>query len=49
MTSVLENVYIGKQDEIMNKYNNRYHSTIKMKPTDVKGSTCIDFAIENNE
>ena len=36
MTSILKNVYIDKLDEIVNKYNNTYHKTIKMKPVDVK-------------
>ena len=35
MTSVSRNVYIDKLDDIMNKYNNTCHSTIKMKPVDV--------------
>ena len=39
MTSILTNVYIHKLDDIVNKYNNTYHSTIKMKPVDVKPST----------
>ena len=30
MTSILKNEYIDKLDEIVNKYNNTYHSTIKM-------------------
>ena len=36
MTSVSKNVYIDKLDGIVKRYNNTYHSTIKMKPTDVK-------------
>ena len=36
MTSVSQNVYIDKLDGIVNNYNNTYHSTIKMKPVDVK-------------
>ena len=36
MTSISKNVYIDKLDDIMNKYNNTYHSTIKMKPLNVK-------------
>ena len=36
MTSISKNVYIDKLDEIINKCNNTYHSTIEMKPTDVK-------------
>ena len=27
-------MYIDKVDDIVNKYNNTYHSTIKMKPLD---------------
>ena len=29
-------MYIDRLDDIVNKYNNSYHSTIKMKPIDVK-------------
>ena len=36
MTSVSKNVYIHKIGDIVNKYSNTYHSTIKMKPVDVK-------------
>ena len=36
MTSISKNVYIDKLDDIVNKYNNTYHRTIKMKPIDVK-------------
>ena len=43
MTLVSKNVYIGKLDDIGNKYSNKYHSTIKIKPVDVKSSTYIDF------
>ena len=31
-----KNVYIDKSDDIVNKYNNTYHSTIKIKPVDAK-------------
>ena len=43
MNSVSKNVYIDKLDDIVNKYNNTYHSTIKMKPVDVKSNTYINF------
>ena len=36
-------MYIDKLDEILNKYSNTYHRTIKMKPVDVKPSIYIDF------
>ena len=41
-TSVSKNVYISKLDDIVHKYNNTYHSTIKMKSVDVKPNTYID-------
>ena len=36
MTSISKNVYIDKLNDIVNKNNNTYHSTIKMKPVGVK-------------
>ena len=42
MTSISKNIYIDKLDDIVDKYNNTYHSTIKMKPVNVKSSTYID-------
>ena len=46
MTSISKNVYIDKSDDIVTKYNNTYHSTIKMKPVDPKPSTYIDSSKE---
>ena len=45
MTSVSKN--IDKLDDIANKYNNTYHSTIKMKPVDVKSNTYVDSSKKN--
>ena len=42
MISVSKNVYINKLYNIVNKCNNTYHSTIKIKPTNVKSSRYID-------
>ena len=42
-------MYINKLDDIMNKDNNKYQKTIKMKPVDVKSSTYTDFNKENNK
>ena len=36
MTSISKNLYIDKLDDIVNKYNDTCHNTIKMKPADVK-------------
>ena len=49
LTSISKNVYIDKLDYIVNKYNNTCHSTIKMKPVDVKSNTYIDFSNGNNK
>ena len=49
ITSTSKSVYINKLVDIVNKYNNTYHSTIKMKPVDVKSSTYIDFDNNNNK
>ena len=49
MTSVSKIVYIDKLDDIVNKYNNTYHSTIKMKPFDVKLNTYIDSSKKINK
>ena len=48
MTSVSKNGHIDKLDDIVNKYNNTYHITIKMKPVDVKPSTYIKSSKEIN-
>ena len=48
MTSILKNVYIKKLDDIVNKYNNTYHRTIKMNPVDVKDNTHIGFSKKVN-
>ena len=36
MTLISKNIYINQLDDIVNKYNNTYHRTIKMKPVVVK-------------
>ena len=49
MTSISKNVYIDKLDNIMDEYNNPYHTTIKMKPIDVKDNTYINTDKEIND
>ena len=46
MTSISKNVDFGKLDYIVNKYNNTYHSTFKMKSDDVKSNTYINSSKE---
>ena len=49
ITSISKNVYIDKLDEVVRKYSNTYHTSIKMKPVDVKDNTYIDFKKESNQ
>ena len=42
-------MYIDILDDIVNKCNNTYRRTIKMKPVDVNPSIYIDFNKENNK
>ena len=49
MTSVSKNVYIDKLYGIVSKYNNTYHSVIKMKPVDLESITYINSSQEIND
>ena len=49
MNSISKSVYIDKSDYIVNKYNDTYHRTIKMRLGDVKSSTYVGFDKENNK
>ena len=46
MNSISKKFYIDKVDDIVNKYNNAYHSTIKMGPADVKSNKHINSSKE---
>ena len=48
MTSVSKNVYIDKLDDIVDEYNNTYHTILKMKPINVKDNTYINTSKEIN-
>ena len=48
MTSISTNVYIDKLDDIVNEYNNAYHTAIKMKPAHVKDNTYVNTDKEIN-
>ena len=43
MTPISKNKYVDKLDDIVNKFNNAYHRTIKMNTDDVKPSMYIVF------
>ena len=49
MTAISKNVYFDVLDDIVGKYNNTYHKTIKMKPIDVKNHSFAEYNEESNE
>ena len=49
MTAISKNFYFDVLDNIVNKYNNKVHRTIKMKPIDVKDNTYVDSKKELND
>ena len=49
MTLKSKNVYIDKLDDIVGEYNNTYHTTIKMKPINVKDNTYINIDNKIND
>ena len=49
MTATGKNVYYDVLDDIVDKYNNTKHNTIKMKPIDVKDDTTKSSALVRNK
>ena len=49
MAAVSKNDYFDVLDDIVDKYNNTVHRTIKMKPIDVKDNTYVDSMKEIND
>ena len=49
MTAISRNVYFHVLDDIVNKYNNTVHRTIKMKSIDVKDKAYVDSKKEVND
>ena len=49
MTSIGKDVYYDVLDDIVNEYNNTKHSTIKMKPKDVKDDNKRVYIEDHNE
>ena len=42
MTAILKNVYFDVLDDIVNKYNNTVHKTIKMKSIDITDDSYVE-------
>ena len=49
MTAISKNVYFDVLDDIVNKYNNTVHKTIKMKPIDVADGSFVEYNDESNK
>ena len=49
MTTFSKNVYIDVLNDVVNKYNNTIHRTIKMKPTDVTGDSYVEYNEDFNQ
>ena len=49
MSTVGKNVYFYVLDDIVDKYNNTYHSSIKMKPKDVTDNSFVEYSEESNK
>ena len=43
MTAISKNVYFNVFDDIVNKYNNTVHKTIKIKPTEVTDDSFAEY------
>ena len=49
MTSISKNAYYDVLHDIVDKYNNTYHKTIKMKPKDDKNDSFTKYNEESNQ
>ena len=49
MTAISKNVYFDVLDDIVNKYNNTVHKTIKMKPINVMGDSYAEYNEDFNK
>ena len=49
MTAISKNVYVDVLDDIVNKYNDTTHKTIKMKPIDVTDDSFAEYNEESNK
>ena len=49
MTAISKNVYFDVLNDIVDKFNNTYHKTIKMRPTDVKSDSFAEYNEQSDE
>ena len=48
MTTFSKNVYFDVLDDVVNKYNNTVHRTIKVKPIDVTSDSYAEYNKDSN-
>ena len=48
MTALSKNFRFDALNNIVNKYNNTYHNTVKMKPIDVKSDSSAEYNVDSN-
>ena len=49
MTTIGKNVYFDVLDDIVEKYNNTVHSSLKMKPKDITDIKYVEYSEETNK
>ena len=49
MTTIGKNVYFNDLDDIVKNFNNSIHSSIKMKPKDVKNDNLTEYTEESKQ
>ena len=49
MTTILKNVYFDVLNDIVSKYNNTIHKTIKIKPIDVTNNSYVEYNENSNK
>ena len=49
LTAISKNVYFDVLDDFVNKYNNAFHRTIKMKPIDVTSDSYAQYNEDSNK
>ena len=49
MSAVSKNIYFDVLDDIVNKYNNTVHKTIKMKPIEVTSNSYAEYNEDSNK
>ena len=49
MTSISNNVYNDKLDDIVNKYNNTYHRTKKLNSADINSGMYTEYGVRHKD